>query len=189
MEKTVLFVDDEAYVLQAMERTFRKEPFRFLTADSGRRALEILAEQKVQVVISDEQMPEMSGSDLLKVVHKNYPDTIRMMLTGQHDIQNAVQAINEGEVYRYFTKPYDESELRVAIRRAFQHYELVRLSRRLLIEYRRKEAELRAARKLRPEPVDRPESTEEAYVLEEDCGDVQALLEDLGRELNEPGRL
>ncbi len=183
MNKIALFVDDDPHILEALERSFHKESFRFLTADSGHTALELLAGNDVQVVISDEMMPGMSGTEFLKLVRKNYPNTIRMMLTGKADLESAVQAINEGEVYRYFTKPCDPGDLKMAIQRGFQHYELVTLTRKLLLEYRRNEAMLMEARDQKPEAGDRESGHDTPYYLEEYSGDLQELLDELGREL------
>jgi CheY-like chemotaxis protein len=101
---TVLFVDDEPNVTDGLKRALRREPYEFLTATSGAAALKILEGQYVDVVVSDEQMPGMSGSVFLSTVRKQFPHTIRMILSGQASLEAAVRAINEGQVHRFFLK-------------------------------------------------------------------------------------
>lgn len=125
MPPTVLFVDDEPHVVEAFKRTLRKEQFEIRSAQSADQALQLLAEQPVDVVISDEQMPGMSGSRLLAEVAEKYPATIRIMLTGHASLDLALRAINEGRIYRFMTKPVSEPELAVTIRQAIEHRELL----------------------------------------------------------------
>jgi two-component system probable response regulator PhcQ len=133
----VLLVDDEPHVTEALKRALRREPYEFLTATSGEEGQRILDSRHVDVVISDEQMPGMSGSDFLVIVRKRFPRTIRMILSGRASLEAVVRAINEGGVYRYFLKPCDPTDLLVTIRQALQHSRLEEQSRRLLREYQR----------------------------------------------------
>jgi two-component system probable response regulator PhcQ len=105
MPRRVLFVDDEPHVTESLKRALRKEPYEVLSANSADEALEVLARQPVDVVISDEKMPGMQGSEFLAVVCKQYPETIRIIMTGHGSIEAAIRAINEGEIYRFLTKP------------------------------------------------------------------------------------
>ncbi len=116
----VLFVDDERRVLESLRRVLMRQPFRILTAKSGRQALEMLSGTKVDVVVSDEKMPGMSGSEFLTEVRQRYPDIARIMLTGHADINAAIQAINEGRIYRFLLKPVSPDELASVIRNAIQ---------------------------------------------------------------------
>lgn len=118
MVGTVLFVDDESHFTSALQRALRHEPYRILTADSGARALEILDREPVDVVVSDERMPGMSGSDFLAVVRRRHPRTMRILLTGYATLDAAVKAINEGEIYRFLTKPCPAKDLSEIIRQA-----------------------------------------------------------------------
>jgi DNA-binding NtrC family response regulator len=136
----VLLVDDEPNVTEALKRSLRREPFVFLTAASGREALELLAAHHVDVVISDEQMPGMPGSQLLTIVRKHHPRTIRMILSGQASLEAAVRAINDGAVHRFFIKPCDPTDLIFSIKQAVIHQRLEDQSRRLLREYQRQSA-------------------------------------------------
>jgi two-component system, probable response regulator PhcQ len=136
-KNTVLLVDDEPALTTALEQALRREPFEIVTASSGQEALEILATRPVDVVVSDEQMPGMPGSEFLRIVCRKYPNTVRMMLTGQTSLEAAIRAINEAQVYRIFTKPTSSADLRLTIHNALKQQELVRQSRRLLRECRK----------------------------------------------------
>ena len=125
MSRKVLFVDDEPHVTQALKRALRKEPYELLSAGSARDALNMLSKETIDVVVSDEQMPGMSGSDFLAQVAEAYPDTIRIILTGHATMETAIRAINEGRVYRFMTKPVNEVDLVVTIRQALQHKEIM----------------------------------------------------------------
>jgi len=136
----VLLVDDEPHVLEALKRALRHEPFDCLTAISGAAALQLLERHRVDVVISDEQMPQMSGSVFLSQVRKRFPHTIRMILSGQASLEAAVRAINEGEVYRFFLKPCNSADLAFTIHHALSHKRLEEQSRRLLLEFQKQAA-------------------------------------------------
>lgn len=137
---TILLVDDEPHVTDALKRALRREPYEFVTATSATAAQQILSRQHVDVVVSDEQMPGMSGSEFLSKVRKQFPHTIRMILSGQASLEAAVRAINEGEVYRFFLKPCNPTDLGVTIQQALSHKRLEEQSRRLLREFQRQAA-------------------------------------------------
>jgi two-component system probable response regulator PhcQ len=139
---TILLIDDEPNVTEALKRAMRREPYEILTAASGAAALELLERCHVDVVVSDEQMPGMSGSVLLSAVRKQFPHTIRMILSGQASLEAAVRAINEGEVYRFFLKPCNPAELIFTVQQALAHKRLADQSRRLLREYQRQASKL-----------------------------------------------
>jgi two-component system probable response regulator PhcQ len=139
---TILLVDDEPNVTEALTRALRREPYEILTATSGTAAQELLERHHVDVVISDEQMPGMSGSVFLSAVRKQFPHTIRMILSGQASIEAAVRAINEGEVYRFFLKPCNPTDLAFTVQQALSHKRLEAQSRRLLRDYQRQAAVL-----------------------------------------------
>ena len=139
---TLLLVDDEPNVTDALKRALRREPYEILTATSGPAALELLGRQHVDVVISDEQMPGMSGSVFLSTVRKQFPHTIRMILSGQASLEAAVRAINEGEVYRFFLKPCNPTDLAFTVQQALAHKRLEEQSRRLLREYQKQASTL-----------------------------------------------
>jgi putative nucleotidyltransferase with HDIG domain len=120
----VLFVDDEPMVLKTLTRLFRSEPIDVLTAGSAKEAMSLLDEQYIQVVVSDQQMPGITGASLLANVRELYPDVIRIMLTGYTEMNIAVEAINEGEVYRLMTKPWNDEEMLATISQAFDTHEM-----------------------------------------------------------------
>ena len=123
----ILFVDDEPQVLKAMRRVFRQENYQLLTAGSAQEALSLLAaHQPVQVVVSDHRMPGMTGAQLLKQVKAQYPKTIRIMLTGYADVDAVMGAVNEGAVYKFITKPWNDHDLRLTVSLALEQYDLIR---------------------------------------------------------------
>lgn len=117
---TILLVDDEPNVTAALRRAMHKEPWRVLQAPSAEEALVILARERVDVIVTDENMAGLSGSEFLALVCREYPDTIRIMLTGNADLESAVRAINEGGIYRFFLKPANVVELSLCIHQALQ---------------------------------------------------------------------
>jgi CheY-like chemotaxis protein len=122
----MLVVDDEPDNLDLLYRTFRRD-FQVLKAESGMRALELLAsEGEVAVIISDQRMPEMKGTEFLSRTVPQFPDTMRIILTGFTDVEDLVEAINSGQVYKYITKPWDPNELKAVVQRAAETYELLK---------------------------------------------------------------
>ncbi|YAF94384.1 MAG: response regulator [Nodularia sp. CChRGM 3473] len=122
----ILVVDDEPDNLDLLYRTFRRD-FHVLKADSGVNALEVLAaEGEVAVIISDQRMPEMKGTEFLSKTVPQFPDTVRIILTGFTDIEDLVEAINAGQVYKYITKPWDPGELKAVVQRAAETYDLLK---------------------------------------------------------------
>lgn len=121
MNHNVLLVDDDANILHGLARVLRHQPYQLYTARSGDEAMAILKSWNVDVIVTDEQMPGISGTDLLAWVATNYPNVVRIVLTGHATAENAIRAINEGEVFHFFTKPCDEVELAMTIRKALEH--------------------------------------------------------------------
>ena len=109
---TVLLVDDEPHVLAALRRTLRAPELRVLTAGDAAEALRVVAEGQVDVLVSDIDMPGMSGIELIREVRRRYPSIVRLLLTGDASLESALDAINHGEVYRYLLKPWKAAELR-----------------------------------------------------------------------------
>jgi DNA-binding NtrC family response regulator len=115
----VLFVDDEPAILAGFCDALRKEPYEILTATSAALALDVLSRTHVDVVVSDECMPRMCGSALLERVHRDYPNVVRIMLTGEASLAASVRAINDG-LYRFLGKPVQPEELSRVIRDALK---------------------------------------------------------------------
>ena len=139
---TILFVDDEKNVLRSLERLFRKEGYDILTASSGEEGLRKLDGRQISVIVSDQRMPGMTGSEFLRRSKKLSPDTIRIMLTGYADISATMDAINKGEVYRFITKPWNDEEIKLIIRDVLKYYELTNENKRLFKLTRKQNAEL-----------------------------------------------
>lgn len=118
MRPKMLLVDDEPHVTAALRRGLHKEPYDIVTAPSAEGAFEILRQQQIDVVVSDERMPNMSGSEFLSIVRRDYPETMRIILTGQANLDDAVRAINEAEVYRFLFKPCELETLKRAVAQA-----------------------------------------------------------------------
>jgi len=133
----ILLVDDEPLVTDALSRHFAKQGFNIVKCITAQEAIEILEQQPVDVVVSDERMPGMSGSELLGVVRRRFPNTIRIILSGHANLDAAVRAINEGEVYRFILKPCHPGELIQTIQQALQQKRLEARSRELLREFRK----------------------------------------------------
>ncbi len=122
----MLVVDDEPDNLDLLYRTFRRD-FDVLRAESGSDALSLLStEGEVAVIISDQRMPEMKGTEFLSKTVPEFPDTVRIILTGFTDVEDLVEAINAGQVYKYITKPWDPNELKTVVQRAAETYELLK---------------------------------------------------------------
>ncbi|MBI4512094.1 MAG: response regulator [Deltaproteobacteria bacterium] len=123
---TLLLVDDELGILSALRRTLRGEAYRVLTCSDPHEALTILEKENIDLLVSDIDMPGMNGLELIARVKRQYPDVVRILLTGRGTMDSAIQAINEGEVYRFLTKPWDDKELRETIYQALQRLEELR---------------------------------------------------------------
>lgn len=128
---TILLVDDEENILNALNRTLRKEGYRVLTAPGGEAGLSIVDRERLSLVVSDHRMPGMEGVEFLTEVRKRSPETMRMMLTGYADMKSVVAAINAGQVYRFVTKPWNDEEIKLILRDAIRHYELVQENKEL----------------------------------------------------------
>lgn len=128
---TLLFVDDEANVLSSLKRLFRPFGYRIFTAESGAQGLEIMAQEKIDIVVSDMRMPEMNGAQFLKKVYEQWPDTLRILLTGYAEIGATIDAINKGHIYRYISKPWEDNDIVLAIKQALRQKQLEQENRSL----------------------------------------------------------
>lgn len=139
----ILCVDDEKNVLKALRRLFMDDDYDVNIAESGEKGLEIMeTESDTQVVISDYRMPGMNGVDFLKQVRERWPDTIRIVLSGYADTASVVAAINEGHIYKFVPKPWDDEELRSTISSAIETYSLQKANRVLASKLQDSNAEL-----------------------------------------------
>jgi DNA-binding NtrC family response regulator len=183
MGHTILLVDDEPYVRSSLQRgfEFRNEPFETLGAGSAREALVILEAKDVDLVIADQDMPGMSGTELLAEIHKAYPDTVRYMLTGQGTLDVAIQAINSGAISRFFTKPCIIADLAVSIRQSLEHKELMVAAKQLLQTVKKQSTELERLERQYP-GITNVEIDDEGFItINHDDMSLEELLQELRR--------
>lgn len=186
MEKkdfNILYVDDEEQNLVSFKATFRRD-YNIYTATSGEEGLKIVRDKKIQLIITDQRMPGMTGVQFLEKIVPEFPDTIRMIITGFSDIEVVIEAINSGRVFRYITKPWDENELRMTIENARQMFHLQVKNRELLNQLRVKVAEQEKTLKIFmqyvPEPVvQKALSTTGESILDGESIDVAVLFCDI----------
>ncbi len=167
---SVLLVDDESNVLSALKRALFDETLEIMTAGGGEEALGLLEKQTFKVVVSDERMTGMQGSEFLARVRELYPDTIRIMLTGHATLEAAMKAVNEGEIYRFFSKPWNDHDLIFAIRSAIEKYDLEAENRRLLATVQQQSLEIKVLEKRYP-GISRVEKDQQGNFIIPDIGD------------------
>jgi len=131
MDDRILIIDDEIHVLRALQRALQNEGYEIVTTTSAEEALTLLRRYKFKVVITDERMPGMFGSELLATITVRQPEVVKLLLTGYASVEAAIRAVNEGEVYRFLTKPWDDFELKLAIRAGIENYDLKMKNRKL----------------------------------------------------------
>ena len=130
-QRTLLLVDDEENIVAALRRLLRTEGWKVISATSAEQALEQMARHEVDVVLSDQRMPGMTGVELLRRAKELYPETIRLVLSGYTELQSITDAINEGAIYKFLAKPWDDEQLRVHLREAFALKEMADQNRLL----------------------------------------------------------
>lgn len=140
---TLLFVDDEANVLSSLKRLFRPFGYRIFTAESGALGLEIMSREAVDIVVSDMRMPEMDGAHFLQKVNEQWPDTVRILLTGYAEIGATIDAINKGHIYRYISKPWEDNDIVLAIKQALRQKQLEKANQGLEELTRKQNEELK----------------------------------------------
>jgi diguanylate cyclase (GGDEF)-like protein len=155
--RTLLAVDDEANILSALKRLLRREGYDILTASSAREGLELLARHQVGVIVSDQRMPEMTGVEFLSRVKELHPGTVRIVLSGYTDLTTVQEAINEGAIYKFLTKPWDDDQLRAQIAEAFRSHELAMENERLNDELTAANTELQRLLRDKSEQAERGE--------------------------------
>ncbi len=140
--RVLLLVDDEENILRSLKRLFRREGYQILTANSGAEGLEVLKEHAVGVIVSDQRMPEMTGSEFLHRGKELYPDTVRIILSGYTDLESVTESINMGAVYKFLTKPWEDDLLCQNVRESFRIFELNAENLRLTQELKSANLEL-----------------------------------------------
>jgi len=142
---SILYIDDEEHNLTSFKSTFRRD-YHIYVASSGRAGLEIMEQKNIQLVITDQRMPDMTGIEFLEKIVPLYPDCMRMILTGFSDMEAIIQAINLGNIYRYVAKPWNREELKITIDSALEVYNLKVQNRNLIKDL--KEANLNLEKKV-----------------------------------------
>ncbi len=132
----LLIIDDETEIVKALRRQFRRQ-YTVYTAESAQAGYEVMTSVPIHAIISDQRMPGMNGSEFFSKVKHEYPDAIRLLLTGFADVQAVIAAINDGNIFRYITKPWDPLELDTIVREAFERHDLILSNRSLLHNLRR----------------------------------------------------
>lgn len=150
MKNRILLVDDESNVLSALKRALFDEPLDIDSVTSAEEALEIMKKEHYKVVVSDERMLGMQGSEFLAQVKASHPNTVRIMLTGHATLEAAMKAVNEGEIYRFFSKPWDDQNLKFAIRSAIEKFDLEAENSRLLATIKQQSLEIKVLEKRYP---------------------------------------
>ncbi|SFW88491.1 response regulator [Chitinophaga sancti] len=119
----ILYIDDEIHNLNAFKASFRRL-YTIFTASSAEEAVKVLEKEEIHIIISDQRMPKMTGIEFFESILDRYPEPIRILLTGYADINAVIDAINKGQVYKYFSKPWNDEDLRHNIEKAFEVYAL-----------------------------------------------------------------
>lgn len=140
----LLFVDDEENILKSLKRVFLEENYKIFTATSGEEAIEIIKNNRVHLMITDYKMPNMFGTELLKMVKDKWPEIIRIMLTGYADIQAIMGAVKDGAVYKFITKPWNDEDLRLTISLALQQYILIQENKKLKERTKQQEEKIKS---------------------------------------------
>ncbi|MCG8404091.1 MAG: response regulator [Phycisphaerales bacterium] len=142
-KRRVLLVDDEDNIRTALKRLLRREDYEICAAANGREALRILEVNPVQLIVSDYRMPGMTGVELLREIRQRWPDTVRIILSGFSEVNAIIAAINEGEIYKFLSKPWNDEEIKLHIRRALEQHELEEENRRMADEIAEQNESLR----------------------------------------------
>ena len=133
-KQVVLCVDDEEEILESLKRNLRTGAFEILTATSGAQALAILEKKKIDLIISDQRMPGMFGYELLRAVKEKHPCCMRILLSGYSDFESLVKTVNEGEIFRFISKPWDTQELKKTVNFALDQQKIILPMKNLMID-------------------------------------------------------
>jgi two-component system, probable response regulator PhcQ len=183
MTNKVLIVDDDPNLLDGLSRALHREPYIVLTSTSCQEALKMLETTSVDVIISDQDMPEMPGTDFLKYSRAFSPNSIRMMLTGKATLDTAMEAVNTGGISRFFIKPCNPADLAHAIRQGIQQHRLTDAAFRLLQKNKRQSGMIRNLEKKYPNISKVERDADGAIVIDEFNGDVDRLIEEIDSSL------
>ncbi len=181
-EHTILIVDDEEPIRKAIRKVLKYEPYTVLDTGDPAEAVELAVGKPVHLVVSDHRMPGMSGTDLLRTIKLRKPEIIRIMLTGYADLEMALKTVNEGGIYRFLTKPWDNTELLLAVRLGLRAFELEDENRRLVRLVKKHWDVLNQLENSQPGITGLTKRSDGGLVLGDD--DIQAALDALGGSLD-----
>ena len=170
MEKAtncILLVDDEVHVVNALRRALMDEDYDIIAAYGGEEALELLSKHAVKVIVCDERMPGMSGAELLSIASRKHPQIVRILLTGYATLENAMKAVNEGEIWRFFTKPWSDLDLTLAIRSAIEKYDLETKLRQMMALVRTQHLALKDLKQSTPNDMPLQKTEDGSYFMPE----------------------
>ena len=176
-QRTLLLVDDEENILAALRRLLRRDGYRIVTASSAADGLLRLAEHDVDVIISDQRMPGMTGVEFLRRAKDLYPATLRMVLSGYTELQSIIDAVNEGAIYKFLTKPWDDERLRAHVAEAFRQKELGDENRRLARQVDTANADLAALNERLAQTL--AQQRQQAELLSASAGSLRGLFDEL----------
>jgi YesN/AraC family two-component response regulator len=176
---SVLLVDDEDDVRAALRRALLREGWELHQASSGAEALTILALTSIDLVVTDQRMPGMTGLELIRIIKEKHPDVMRVVLTGYGDFETIQAAVNEAEIYRFLTKPWDDLDLRLTLRSALELRALERDNRRLLALIRRQEMLLTDLERTHP-GITQVERDESGAIIISDHDDAAGSIATIG---------
>jgi len=142
---TVLCLDDEQNILNSLKRLLRNEDYTLLTTSIGEEALDLLAKNDIQLIMADQRMPGMSGTEFFARVKDKYPDVIRIILTGYTEVDAITESINRGHIYKFFLKPWNDENLKLEIQKALEQYDLIQANKMLNEKILRQNDELKRA--------------------------------------------
>jgi DNA-binding NtrC family response regulator len=150
MKSNILLVDDEISVLRALQRSLIDEDLDVYVAESAADGLNLIRQHRFKVVVSDERMPNMCGSEFFSILSRQHPEVVRITLTGQASIEAAMTAVNQGEIYRFLLKPWNDTELKLMISSAIEKYDLEAKNRKLLALVRNQALKLEQIERTHP---------------------------------------
>ncbi len=180
LSNRILIVDDEEQILKSLQRALMDENYEIVTTTSGEEALDLVRRRPFKVIISDERMPNMFGSELLAKISLRQPEVVKMLLTGYASVEAAIRAVNHGEIYRFLVKPWDDFELKMALRAGIEKYDLEMKTRKLQALVRTQAYRLAAKT---GSPLGQPKLDEAAVIELMTADEVAGLLVECGIEM------
>ncbi len=154
---SVLFVDDEQRILNAHKRNFNDEGYSTYVAANGEEGLRIINEFPIDLIVADQKMPGMSGIEFLEKTIDIDPEIIKIILTGAAELEDTIRAINNGCIYKFILKPWNDEDLKITVRRALEQRELILKNRDLTLELKKRDALLNELERKYPGITRRPE--------------------------------